>query len=125
MIPATGLSGFIARVLSNEARNSLTVRFATALLLSRFGIVGKWAGAVGFLIRGVLGVFMEEGILGLDVLLDAWREGAKLKEFQVLALEQYNKAKAKVYDEDKKNEIRKEYLKIIALIGNVGTAPKP
>lgn len=124
MIPASGLPGFIARVLSNEKRNSLTVRFATALLLARFGIVGKWAEAVGFLIRGVLGVFLEEAIFNIDVLLDAWKEGVKLKEFEKIAGEQYKKASAKIYDEAKKNEIRKEYLKIIALIGPVGNGPK-
>lgn len=125
MKPATGIAGFIARVFSNEYRNTFTVRFVTTLLLSKFGIVGFLGDTISFFIRGFLGVFIEEGIFQIDVLLDAWREGQKLVEFKERALEAYKKATAKIYDEEQKNAIRKEYLDIIKLVGVVGTGPKP
>lgn len=125
MKPATGLPGFIARVFSNEYRDSFTVQLVTTLLLANFGIVGLPAKFLSFIFRGVLGVFLEEGIFKIDVALDSFKEGQKYEQFKVLSMQAYRKATAKIYDEEKKNEIRKEYLKIIALIGAVGNGPRP
>lgn len=120
MKPATGLAGFIARVLSNENRNLFTVRLGVALILAKFGIVGFPARVVGFLFRGFLGVLIEDGTFIVDVALDAYREGRKLEEFKEMASKAYDKATAKIYDEEQKNAIRKEYLDIISRIGIVG-----
>lgn len=63
---------------------------------------------------------MESGIYHVDLTLDAYKEGKKVQEFKDMASRAYEKATAKVYSEEEKDEIRKEYLKIISNIGNVG-----
>lgn len=125
MIPATGFSGFVARVFSNNQRDTFLVRLGTSLLLGRFGIVGPAADLIGFFVRGVIGVLVEEGIYEIDITLDSLREGKKQKEFEAAATAEYNKAMARRYTEAEKNAIRKEYLEIIARMGNVGSGPKP
>lgn len=125
MKPARGFWGFLARVMGNEYRETFIVRLGTSLLLGKFGIVGPVADFLGVFLRGVIGLMVETGIFQVDLLLDSYREGKKLKEFEVEATKAYAKATAKIYDEEKKNEIRKEYLKIIGKMGAVGNGPRP
>jgi len=117
--PATGLLGFIARVLSNENRNLFTVRLGVTLLLAKYGIVGVPGRAVSFFLRSLIGVLIEDATFIIDIGLDAYREGKKLKEFELAAAEAYEKATAKIYDEVKKHEIRNQYLEIISRFGSV------
>jgi len=124
MIPARGLANFIARVLSNENRNLFTVRLGVALVLGKFGLVGFTGRVVGFCLRSVLGVLIEDATFLIDIGVDAYREGKKLDEFKRAASIAYQKATAKIYDEETKNEIRKQYLDIISKFGSVGLGPK-
>lgn len=116
----------IVKIISNKYRDSFTAQLGTALLLSTFGIAtGSFGGIVlGFLLRGVVGIFLEKGILVIDLSLISIDEGRKLKEFKAEAEAAYARATAKVYDEKQKEKIRKEYLEIIAKFGTVGN-PKP
>lgn len=120
MKPAKGFLGFLARVLGNENKNLFMVRLGSTLLLNKFGVTGPVADLLGVFVRGFLGLLVEDGTFLVDIGLDAYREGAKLKEFRAAAMLAYEKATAKVYDEDKKNEIRKEYIDLISKIGIVG-----
>ena len=96
------------------------VRLGSTLLLNKFGVTGPVADLLGVFVRGFLGLLLEDGTFLIDIGLDAYREGTKLKEFRAAAMLAYEKATAKVYDEGKKNEIRKEYLDLISKIGIVG-----
>lgn len=125
MKPARGFWGFLARVLGNENREMFIVRLGSNLLLAKFGVVGPLANFLGIFVRGFLGLLIEDGTFLIDISLDAYREGKKLKEFEAAATAAYEKATAKIYDEEKKNEIRKQYLDIISKIGVVGNGPKP
>lgn len=100
------------------------VRLGTKLLLAEFGIVGPVADLVSLFARGFIGLLMETAVFQVDLLLDAYREGQKIPEFEKAAKEAYDKATAKIYDEVKKNEIRQEYLDILSKIVPVGR-PKP
>lgn len=124
MLPARGIWGLLARVMGNSYRDTFTVRLGSALILGKFGIVGPLADAVGVLLRGVIGLLVETGVYRVDLAIDSIREGMKLHEFEKEANKAYAKATAKIYDEDKKNEIRKEYLAIISRIGPVGNGPR-
>lgn len=90
------------------------------MLLGKFNLTGPLADFLGFFLRSLLGFLLEAGIFHIDLTLDSYREGQKLKEFEAAAREAFNKATAKIYDEETKNEIRMEYLRLIRLIGNVG-----
>lgn len=124
MKPARGFWGFLARVMGNDYRDTFTIRLGSALILGKFGLVGPVADFVGVFLRGVLGLIMETGVFQLDLLLDSYREGKKIPEFEKAATEAYAKATAKIYDEEKKNEIRKQYLEILSKIVPVGNGPR-
>lgn len=124
MKPSRGFWGLLARVMSNDYRDSFVVQLGTSLLLSKIGLVGPIGNFVGIFIRGILGLFMEETIFRIDLTLDSLREGMKEKEFNKAASEAYARATSKVYDEAKKNEIRKQYLEIISKFGAVGSGPR-
>lgn len=115
-----GLANFFARLASTKNRNMFSVRLGSQLILAHFGIVGIAGAVVGWFLRGLLGLFIEDGVFLIDISLDAYREGQKMKEFEIEAKAAYEKATAKVYDESEKEKIRQEYLAIISRIGNVG-----
>lgn len=121
MLPAKGFANFLARLLASDKRNLFTVRLGVALFLGKIGLVGFVGRVVGFFLRSVLGVLIEDGIFLIDIGIDAYREGKKLKEFEREAALAYEKATAKIYDEEKKNEIRQQYLEIISRFGAVGS----
>jgi hypothetical protein len=100
------------------------VRLGTKLLLGKFNLAGPLADFVGIFVRGFLGLLLETGIFQLDLLLDAYREGKKIPEFEKAATEAYEKATARVYSEEEKIEIRKQYLEILSKIVPVGKSPK-
>lgn len=116
----------LAKIVSNKYRGTFTAQLGTALLLSSFGIAtGSFGGVVlGFILRGVAGIFLEKGIYAIDLTLDSLKEGIGHREFKEKAEEIYRKTIAKVYDEKEKSKIRKEYLAIIEKFGTVGNGPK-
>lgn len=123
MLPARGIWGLLARVLDNSYKDTFLVRLGTSLLLTKFGIAGPVADFIGIFARGLIGLLVETGIYKIDLAIVALREGMKLKEFEREAEKAYLKATAKLYNEAQKNEIRKEYLELIASFGNVGDRP--
>lgn len=122
-MPARGFWGFLARVMGNSYRDTFTIRLGSALILGKFGLVGPVADFVGVFLRGVLGLIMETGVFHLDLLIDSYREGQKIPEFEKAATEAYAKATAKIYDEAEKEKIRRQYLEILAKIVPVGNGP--
>jgi len=72
-----------------------------------------------YFMRGVLGVLIEDGIFKIDITMDSIKEGKKLKNFDKLAFNAYQKTIAKVYDEEGKNKVRSEYLDIIDNFGPI------
>jgi hypothetical protein len=124
MKEATGFAGFLARVFSNGYQDAFTTRLGVNLLLAKFGIVGPAANLLSPILRGVVGLLIEDGTFLIDVSIDAYREGKKIPEFEKAASEAYKKATAKIYDETQKNEIRKQYIEILAKIVPVGNGPK-
>lgn len=116
-----GLALFIARLASNSHKDDFSVRLGVTLLLSKFGIVGKWADLFSALMRPLLGLLIETGIFAIDLTLDAYKEGKKLSEFKETATKLHDKLQgSKKLTEGEKNAYRKEYLRLIGLIGNVG-----
>lgn len=94
------------------------------MLLTSLGIAGPAATLLGFFLRGLVGLLMEDGTFLIDVSLDAYREGAKIPQFEKDAKAAYDKATAKAYSEEEKNEIRRQYLAILNGIVPVGNGPR-
>lgn len=115
-----GLGLFLARLFTNENKDLFSIRLGVAVLLGKFKLTGALSELVGYFLRCVLGLVLEDGTFLIDLTLDSIREGKKLKEFEKQATDLYEKVTAKIYDEAKKNEIRKQYLEIVGRIGNVG-----
>jgi hypothetical protein len=120
----TGLAAFVARIFSNKYRDSFVTRLGVSLFLTKMGITGPLADLLGQILRGVVGMLIEDGTFLIDVSLDSYREGQKIPEFERLATEAYLKASKKVYTEAEKDEIRQQYLKILARIVPVGNGPR-
>ncbi len=116
----------IGKIIFSEHRDLFTVRLGSNLLLLRLGIPPEsFAGVcLGRLIRGFLGFFMDSGVFLIDLGLDAYREGQKLKEFHDEAKKIYDKTTSGLKTEEEKIEIRKKYMEIIERMGVVGTAPR-
>lgn len=115
------LALFLARLSTNEHQNTFVVRLGVTLLLAKFGITGFLADVLGRILRPVLGLLMESGIFFIDLTMDAYKEGKKLAEFKDKATELHDKLQAsKKLTEEQKDAYRKEYLRLISLIGNVG-----
>lgn len=119
-----GVLSFIEKILWSDHRDLYAVQLATALLLAEFGIAGFAAAILGRIIRGVLGAFLDFGILTIDLLLDKIREGKKLKDFEAIAEELWNKANAGKKTEAEKQKIREDYLEVLRKIGPVGNGPQ-
>lgn len=115
-----GIALFLARLFSNKYQGLFLTRLGVSLFLAKYGIVGRLGDFLGFFLRSFVGILVESGVYHLDLTLDSYREGKKLEEFKEAASKAYEKATKKVYDENEKEKIRQEYLKIIAAIGNVG-----
>lgn len=108
----------------SPSRHLYVVQLGVAVLLAKFGIAGVGAIALGALLRGFLGVFIDVGIFKIDLLLDAVKEAMKHEEFEAIAKELYEKTTKKAYNESEKKKIRQQYLDIISRIGPVGNTPK-
>lgn len=119
-----GLSTLLVKFLSTKNRSMFTVQLGSALLLAKLGVVGAWAAIPRWILAGVLGMFIEEGVLLIDLALDSMREGAKLEEFKKIAGPLYEKASSGKKTEEEKQKIREEYEAIIRKIGPVGTGPR-
>lgn len=110
---------FLAKVMSNDYRKSFAVELGVDLILANFGIYGKLAHFLGFFVKGFMGLGLEIGVFKIDVTLDAIKEARSLKQFDKMALAAYEKTVARVYTEEEKIEIRKQYLDIISDFGPV------
>lgn len=100
------------------------VRLGSSLLLAKLGIIGGLASLISPFLRGFMGLLIEDGTFLIDISLDAYREGQKLKEFEEEARKAYEHAASKVHSPEEKEKIRAQYLAIIARIGAVGSVPR-
>jgi hypothetical protein len=78
--------------------------------MSKFGLIGPWAEFLGYPIRAVIGVLIDEGIYVIDVTLDSIKAAMSIEEFKEHAKSQYEKAKRKDLTDAEKAKIRQEYL---------------
>ena len=111
-------------------KNSFVVKFAVFMFLK---LVKVWAPVLApfitffspiitYFLERFLGALADNGILTLDLTLDARKIALEEKEFERDAKLIYDKAMARVYTEEEKRAIRAEYLRILAKFGRVNGA---
>ena len=91
------------------------------LLLTQLGITGVWASVVGILARWLLGKFLDEGILQIDLTVASLKTALEADAYKQLAKQAYDHASARVYTEAEKEVIRQDYLAALdkfAFVGN-------
>jgi len=124
-----GVANFIIKLVSNRSKDLFVSRLGTTLLLSRLGITGFFADIIGYGIRAVIGLFIDEGIYFVDVTMDAIKAGLSIKEFRKMALTEYAKARRKGLTDAEKAQIRKEYRDTLERFTRLrvhdGSNPKP
>lgn len=119
-----GFANFLVRLLSNKGKDLFIVKLGSALLLANLGVVGVAASFLGPLIRGFIGLLYEDGTFLIDLAIDSYREGKKLKEFEAIAGPLYEQAMRGKKTEAEKQALRKQYLEVISKIGAVGRGPQ-
>lgn len=115
-----GLLIFIIKILTTKYRDDFIVRLGVTLTLNQWGLTGLLASVPNFILRSVMGAAMEAGVFFIDIGLDSYREGEKLAEFKEEARAAYLKATARIYTEEEKAAIRKQYDELIKKIAPVG-----
>lgn len=95
-------------------RNSFVIRFLVSKWLPLLGVTGFWAGPLGWVAAWILGDLADRGLVKLDLRIDQLKEALKDEKWKKEAGEYYAKAGARLYTEEEKNAIRKEYLDLLA-----------
>lgn len=101
--------------------NSFVVQYAVQLLLTSMGIPGGFLGfIVGKFSAWVLGELLDRGIIVMDITIDKLKEALKDPQWKAAAEKAYKLATAKVYTEEEKDAIRKQYLDALAKYATYG-----
>lgn len=94
-------------------RDSPTLQLAVELWLAAIGITGFPAKILSSIATTILGSMMDKVIETIDIKTDKLKQAMKDPVWRDRATALYNKASAKVYTEEEKDAIRKEYLKAL------------
>lgn len=88
--------------------------------MAAFGLSGIPATIFAFVASRILGEMLDRGIIVLDIQIDKIKEALKDPQWREAAQKAYEKASARVYTEEEKNAIRKEYLDALAKYATYG-----
>lgn len=95
-------------------KNSFVVNYAVNLWLTAMGVPPFLSGIIGFFARRFLGDMLDRGLILIDIQIDRLREALKDPQWRAAAEKAYNLAQARVYTEEEKDAIRKQYQKALA-----------
>lgn len=85
------------------------------------GVAGGPLGAfLGFILSIILGKMLDNGLIVLDIQIDKVKEAMKDPQWRAAAEKAYKTAVARVYTEEEKNVIRKQYLEALARYATYG-----
>lgn len=101
-------------------KNSFIINYATNLWLVSVGATGPLGAFLAFFITRILGDMADRGLIKLDIAIDRVKEALKDPQWREAALKAYNKASDKVYTEEEKDEIRKEYMAALSAYATYG-----
>lgn len=112
-------------------KDSFIVNLAVQLAFKLFKKhAAKWVGSyilvgpIGFVLsyfaERFLGYVIDQGILAVDLGVMSAKVAMEQKEYEDIAKKAYLKASKKVWDEEEKSKIRKEYLDALDKFAHVG-----
>ena len=112
---------FIVKLAVELGLKKLAVLFPPAAFL----FTGCLGDVVGHFAGKFIGFLADQGILVIDLGADAIKVAFERREYREAAIAAYKKARARVYTEEEKRAIRKQYLDAIRKYVSVGNGPKP
>jgi hypothetical protein len=101
-------------------KNLFVVDFGVTLWLGSWGITGCGAELLGLPLRWVLGNLIERGILVIDLTIVSIKVAMELDTYRPAAIKAYKRAKARLYTDEEKKEIRRLYLDVMRDFARVG-----
>lgn len=111
---------FVVKLAVELGLKKLAVLFPPAAWL----FTGCLGNVVGHFAGQFIGFLADQGILVIDLGTDAIKIAFERKEYREAALAAYKKARARVYTEEEKRAIRKEYLTMVRKFARVGDGPR-
>lgn len=103
------LGQFINLLITNKHKDSYLIRLGVTIILGRVKLTGIFGQIADYILRSVFGLGVTLGVFVIDIALDALKEGMSLEEYKEFAKKAYEKATAKIYSEEEKRAIRKQY----------------
>lgn len=88
------------------------------------GLITFTQPILAFFARRFLGYLVGAGIATIDFTLDTLDQAKQRKEWEKTIDQIWDKTQAKVYDENEKAEIRKQYLAALRKYAGIGGGPK-
>lgn len=104
-----------------KMKNSFVVKFGVGLWLTSMGITGFWAMPAGWILGIILGSFLDLGILEIDLSITSINVAIQDDTYKELAIKAYQQAIARVYTEEEKIAIRKQYQDALRDFASVGS----
>lgn len=105
-------------------KNLFVVQLGVSLWLASWGITGWFANFISPIASWFLSDIVERGILLIDLTMYSIKLGMQEEKFKELAKAAHDRATARVYTEEEKVEIRKQYLDAIRDFGRFGVRDK-
>ena len=101
-------------------KNSFVVSYAVKAWITSMGLTGPLGAFVSFFATRLLGSMLDKGMILVDIKMDHLKEAMKDPKWRKEALKYYEMAGQRLYSEDEKNEIRKQYLAALAAYATYG-----
>lgn len=98
----------------NNLKDSFIIQFVVRLWLKSAGVTGPFGAFVSFFVTRILGDLLKREIIIIDIKIDKWKEALKDPEWKEAAKIAYDSAMAKVYTQEEKLKIRKQYEKALS-----------
>lgn len=97
----------------HSAKDLFSLKLGVGLWINSLGL--GWLGnIIAPFIEWALGSMIDFGIFKIDITINAIQEGMKKSEFKDLAQKAHDSAIKKVYTEQEKDAIRRQYLDILS-----------
>lgn len=119
------LASFLSALFTNRSSDLFVARLGTKLLLAKFGITGFLADVLGWFVRKVIGILVDEGIYIIDLTLDSIKAAMSIEEFRKTAIKEYARARRKGLTDAEKAQIRREYLDTLDKFTRLSNAAHP
>ncbi len=103
-----------------KMKNSFVVKFGVGLWLTSMGVAGWWAIPIRWIAESIIGSALDLGILQIDLTIASIKVAIQDDKYKELAEKAYAHATARVYTEEEKVAIRRQYQEVLRDFGSIG-----